>query len=192
MRSRRLSCLLLGAWLGCSLFMGAVAILNFRTARNLLAASPPQLQELSRQIGGDAVMQQVLRYEVAEQNRELFEIWEQFQLAIGVILFTFLLFGTREGKIPLSICLVMLVLVGIMHWAVTPDIIGLGRELDFQDAREGTFLRSQLQSRHVAYSALEFVKLGLGLTLAGFLIWSPNRRNSTRRQLDEMDAYPVR
>lgn len=194
MHSRRLSCLLLGAWLGCSLFMGAVAILSFRSARTLLEEAPPQMRVLAQRAGGDEAMTHILRYEVAEQNRQLFEIWEMFQIVMGLFLFGFLLFGTAEGKMPLAICLAMVVVVAAMHWLVTPHIVGLGRELDFQSPDSSPLIRSQLQARHAVYSALELVKLLLGAVLGALLVWPQNRKQQERkfRGVDEINSYAVR
>jgi hypothetical protein len=193
MHSRRLSCLLLGAWLGCSLFMGAVAVLSFRSARTLLEEAPPQMHVLTQRVGGDEAMTHLLRYEVAEQNRQLFEIWEIFQIVMGLFLFGFLLFGTAEGKMPLALCLAMVVIVAAMHWLVTPHIIGLGRELDFLPVDSSPLIRSQLQARHAVYSALELVKLLFGTVLGALLIWPQTRKRQDRklREIDEMKPYAV-
>ena len=193
MHSRRLSCLLLGAWLGCSLFMGAVAILSFHSARNLLEEAPPQMRLLTQRVGGEEAMTHVLRYEVAEQNRQLFEIWELFQIVMGLFLLGFLLFGTAEGKMPLALCLAMVVVVIAMHWLVTPHIVGLGRELDFQSVDSSPLIRSQLQARHAVYSALELVKLLFGTVLGALLVWPPTRKRQDRklREVDEMKPYAV-
>ncbi len=194
MHSRRLSSLLLGAWLGCSLFMGAVAILSFRSARTLLEEAPPQMRVLTEKAGGQEAMTQILRYEVAEQNRQLFEIWEIFQIVMGLFLFGFLLFGTAEGKMPLVLCLAMVLVVVAMHFLVTPHIVGLGREIDFQPADARPLIRSQLQARHAVYSALELVKLLLGAVLGGLLVWPQTRKRQDRkiREIDEMKPYAVR
>jgi hypothetical protein len=194
MHSRRLSCLLLGAWLGCSLFMGAVAIFSFHSTKTLMDDAPPQMRLLTQRVGGDEAMTHILRYEVAEQNRQLFEIWELFQIVMGLFLFGFLLFGTAEGKMALALCLTMVVVVAAMHWLVTPHIVGLGRELDFQPLTASPLIRSQLQARHAVYSALELVKLLLGVILGALLVWPSSRKRQERkpREIDDMKPYAVR
>lgn len=127
-------------------------------------------------LGGHDGARLFMRYQAAEMNRFLFEHWELVQLALGAVLFLLILLGTHEGKAPLAIVLLMIALVGIVHLFVTPPIIGIGRELDFQPPAARPALREQFQTWHVTYSTLEVLKLLLGAGLGYLLVRSHSRR----------------
>lgn len=175
MHFRRLACFLLGAWIGGSLFMAFVATQNFRSVDRLLVAPSPSAAQHIQVLGHDAA-RTFLRYQVSEQNRWYFETWEGFQLGLGLALFFLLLFGTDTGKIPLLLSLLMIVSVGVARFYLTPQIVHLGRLIDFVPADTGSPERSQFWTLHTEYSVLELVKWGLGFSLAAKLILRSRRK----------------
>lgn len=130
MHSRRVACFLLGIWLGAAILMAWVATENFRSVDRLLAKPSPAAL-LSLKTLGPAGARMLLRYQASEQNRWLFEAWGTVQLIGGSGFFLFLLFGTREGKYPLILVLVMLAVVLLQLFLLTPAMISLGRLVDF-------------------------------------------------------------
>jgi hypothetical protein len=177
MHFRRFAAFLLGAWLAGCLFMDMVATQNFRSVDRLLAAASPQLAERVQIMGGHDAVRMLLRHQVAEQNRWYFETWEQVQIALGVALFLVLLFGAAADRWMLFFTLLMLSLVLIEHFFLTPEITSLGRTIDFVPPGTSSLSRARFWLFHGSYSASELIKLGTGIVLAVLLV---RRRRSPR------------
>ncbi len=175
MHVSRIACLLLGAWIGGSLFMSAVATQNFQSVTRTLGQAEPEVAEAVKLLGGPDAARVFLRYHVGEQNRFYFEAWEWVQIGVGCILFTLLLFGSHERKRVIALSVLMLALVLVMRVWVTPSITALSREMDFMPAARESPIRSQFRAWHTAYAVIEMVKLGTGL-LVGILLVTGNGR----------------
>jgi hypothetical protein len=170
MHFRRFAAFLLGAWLAGCLFMDMVATQNFRSVDRLLAAPPPELAERVQAMGGHDAARMLLRHQVAEQNRWYFEGWEQVQIVLGVAVFLVLLFGAVADRWMLFFTLLMLSLVLIAHFALTPEITRLGRAIDFVPPAASSPDRVRFWLLHGSYSAIELIKLGGGIVLAVLLV----------------------
>lgn len=187
MSPHRIACLILGGWLAGCLLMAWVAMESFhsvdRAMQDPAALSSAQFQKL-----GHAGVRQLLRHQVGEQNRFLFEHWEQAQLLIGIAIFGLLLFGTHVGKVELGLPLLMMLLVAVAHWLITPQIIALGRTLDFLPSLAPAHEETRLRAMHSAYTAIEVMKLLVGTVLAGLLSWRGSRRGTRiRKHVDPVD-----
>src|SRR5947207_3652066 len=126
MKIQRLTCALLGAWIAGSLFMIMVAIHNFRSVDRLLA-EPGRAGAQVEKMGHDG-SRTFLRYQVSEQNRWYFETWEKIQVGLGLALLALTL---RQGKLVFSLAILMFALLLIERLYMTPEIIRLGRLIDF-------------------------------------------------------------
>jgi len=158
---------------------------NYRAVDRLLESGNPAATLQFRNLG-PAAIRQVLRYQVAEQNRYYFEAWEILQIMLGSLFFFFLLFGTREDKFSLLMALLMVLAVVVQRFFITPELSALGRVLDFvpgyvshPDSRKLAILQS-------AYRAVELTKLGIGVLLVARLIVGRRRSPSgdIRQELD--------
>ena len=149
--------------------MTMVAIQNFRSVDRLLARPAPRAAE---QIGnmGNADARVFLRYHASEQNRWFFTAWEMLQLGLGIVVFGVVLFGSRESKFSILLCLLMIVAVVFQRFLLTPEIVALGRVIDFLPGGESSPERGRFWLMHSTYSAVELAKWALGLVLAGKLI----------------------
>src|SRR6266567_382419 len=107
MHYRRIVCFLLGVWLGGGLLMAWYGARSFGTVESIMTQSNPAFVAQTKPLG-PAVTRLMLRYAVAEQNRWLFRAWENMQIAMALLFFCYLLFGTLEGKVSLAVMLVML------------------------------------------------------------------------------------
>jgi hypothetical protein len=98
MHTRRVATFLLGMWLGCSVFMGWIAMENsrFHTGVGSLAA--------------------------ADQNRLYFRTWEEVQIGLGVALAVCLFLGTQKLVAPLICCALLLLLVLFEHFGLMPGL----------------------------------------------------------------------
>ena len=175
MNVRRLLSLLLGIWLGASLLLIFVATENFRVANRAVTKPPDALAGYIKTAGAEPV-RQILRYQASEANRTLFDVWGVAQFATALIIFLMVLFGTSSGRFPVFLALAITVLVGIMHWLVTPQISAASRLLDFVPVHELNSERARLQSIHNIYSTMEVVKLLLVAGLASYFLVSGQRR----------------
>ena len=194
MHERRFACFFLGLWLAGGLFMAYVATQNFRGVDRLLSRNDPAVTSHLKPLGGQARM--VLRYEASEMNRWLFGAWELTQLFCGTVFFVVSLFGSRENKLVLSGILLVLGLVLLQHLVITPELIALGRLIDFVPRDSPSPERQQFWVVHTAYSGIEVVKWLVALVLAGKMIFSwgeqTGRSRHTRRKLDGIDKADYR
>ena len=159
---------LLGLWISGSLFMTAVATQNFRNVDRLLAAPSDPARKMIQGLGHDSA-RQLLRYHSSELNRLYFVWWEAAQLAIGIALLI-VLARAKCGKLCIVGAAVMLAITAAMHLLVTPQVVSLGRLIDFLPQGVESSERSQFWKLHGLYSALEVVKIALALLISGLFL----------------------
>ena len=176
MHFRRFACLLLGVWLGGIMMMTVVATQNFRTVDRLLLEPAPGAAADLRTMGHDTA-RMLLRWEAGEQNRRLFEISESAQLAMGMAIIFVLLFGSTEGKYALSLALLLLVIVIVQRFLLTPMMTSLGRLIDFIPPNVRSPERVKFQVLHMGYAGIEISKCVLCLLLAGKLLARTRRKS---------------
>ena len=169
MRARQLVIFLLGMWITGSLFMTAVATQNFRNVDRLLAAPPDPAGKMIQELGHDSA-RQLLRYHSSELNRLYFVWWEAAQLVVGITLLITLA-RAKCGKVCIVGAAVMLAITASMHWLLTPQVVGLGRVIDFLPQGVESPERSQFWKLHGIYSALEVAKIALLLIISGLLFF---------------------
>jgi hypothetical protein len=150
--------------------MDMVATQNFRSVDRVLAAPPPQIAERIQAMGGHDLARAFLRYQASELNRAYFDNWERAQIVLGAVLFLVLLFGSPPNRLMVLLTLLMLGLVLLMHFYLTPEITRLGRTIDFVSPGTPSPDRTRFWTFHGAYSACELVKFGLGTVLAVLLV----------------------
>jgi hypothetical protein len=105
----------------------------------------------------------VLRYQIAEENRFLFQNWEYMQILLGVFFFSYMLFGTLEGKFPLGLALLMVILTGVQRFGISPELGTVGKTLDYVSADALSAERARFWLLHSAYLGCEALKYGIGL-----------------------------
>ncbi len=159
----------MGAWLAGSLFMDVTATANFHSVDRFLADPGIPAAELIHGAGHDNT-RVLLRRAASEANGWLFEQWEWIQLVTGLGLLLVFIFGNRPPKIPMALCLLMMILVSIERFALTPNIVRLGRIVDFLPAGPQLPDRVNFNVYHGAYLILDMVKVALGFAIAGILI----------------------
>ena len=111
---------------------------------------------------GPVVTRQVLRYVVAEQNRWLFQNWEILQILLGLLFFSYLLFGTTEGKFTLAVSLAMVLVTLIQRLGISPELGVVGRSMDYVPAEFVAQEHAKFWLLHNAYLGMEVLKYGLG------------------------------
>jgi hypothetical protein len=193
MHARRLACFLLGMWLAGGIFMAWIATQNFREVDRLLSRADPVATLRLKPLGADARM--TLRYQASEQNRRLFRTWETVQILFGASFFLLLLFGSRENKFTLVGVLLLIALVLVQKFVLTPELIALGRMIDFVPPDIKSPDRSKFWVIHSAYSGVELLKRALIVGLSGKMVFSrqrSGRSRDSRREVDRVDKANYR
>ena len=167
--------------------MAWIAIDSFRSVDRLLGAPGPVVAIQIKALGPGGA-RALLRYQAAEQNRSFFETWEALQLILGAGFFSFLLFGSSEGKFSLLLLLIMVLIVGAQRFFMTPELASLGRAFDFIPADVPSVERNRFWMLHSVYIGSEILKWGLGLVLGARLIFHRERRSmDTGHEFDVID-----
>jgi hypothetical protein len=156
---RRVSALLLGAWLGASILTDIAVTQNFQTVDRFLQ-TPGN--------AGHAGERAILRRNAGEENNWIFLNWERVEFAIGGVLFLLLLFGDEPRKVMLTLSLVLLAIVAVEHFLLTPWITDLGRIVDNLSATDPQY--KQFWMLHGFYSGLDIAKMLAGFVLAARMV----------------------
>jgi len=172
---RRFACFLLGLWLGGGLFMDMVVTQNFRSVDRLLAKPAPLAAEQIAKLGPDAA-RVFLRHQVSEQNRWYFETWGLIGAGIGAALLLILIFGSTEKNFSLLVALLMLLIAVVQRFALTPQMVVLGRIIDWIPIDQPSPERSRFWMLHNAFVGLEMLNWALGVFLTGKLLFRRRRR----------------
>jgi hypothetical protein len=163
-------CLILG-----SLFMIFVATQNFGTVDRVLAAPPHEATQMFQTLGA-ANARLLLRYLAGEENRLYFTSWELAQIGLGALLTAVLLLAIKS-RLLAGLAGAMLILALFQHFRVTPEMIALGRLVDFGGG-SGSAAYSQFWRLHGLYGVLEVVKLVLLVVVAGLLLLGRRRKTT--------------
>jgi hypothetical protein len=116
--------------MGAGLWMLWVAADSAASADRLLL-SPSEAASAYLKSLGHVPLRPLAQYLAAERNRSLFEVWGVVQIALGGAFFFFLLFGTRLGKFPLALALLMLLIAVGERMALIPGMEMVGRATEF-------------------------------------------------------------
>jgi hypothetical protein len=133
---------------------------------------------------GQEQMTLLLQHQAAQQTRNLYYLWEEAQIVLGVVMGTCLYFATQKRLLSLVLCGIMLSLVMFQFWAITPELAYRGREMDFS----GSGATSGMVRVLLLYQMLvvtEGLKIIVGGILASYLfVFRTSRKRSSRREVD--------
>src|SRR5437016_6318966 len=125
MHSTRVATFLLGAWIGCCVFMDLLALENLRLASSVINSATPAAVEIIQK-GGQERMALLLRYFAAEQYRYYFSTWELIQIPGALLLAGVLYLAAEKRPMPQILCGLMLALV-LFQLAIHPELAFRGR-----------------------------------------------------------------
>ena len=111
-------------------------------------------------------------------NRVFFEAWNRAQLVLGALAVALALWG-RSRRTPVMLLVASLLLVVFTHWALEPQIVELGRELDFVPRNPPPPVWEAFQHYHSAYFLVETVRFGLVVLATLFLVVPAMRGQQT-------------
>ena len=135
-RNRRFAGMFPGMWLGVSASVDVLVIQNLSSVDTFIAA-PGNLTVSTqvRQAGQDS-LRFILRRNAGEENASILEIWQSCQVGIATMFFFLILFGERPPVSALVLVPVMLVIILLQLFLLTPHVASLGAEVDEIPARE--------------------------------------------------------
>jgi hypothetical protein len=155
----------MGAWLAGNVMVAVVAAENFYTVDRLLAASSSRIFTSEVERVGRAETRDLLRYLSSELNRLYFRVWNYAQLALGLLILWLIAHGASTARMWWGV-FVMVGLVAVATVWLTPQIVSVGRSLDFVPRDPVPSSMQQFWMLHGAYTVLEACKLAVGLFVA--------------------------
>lgn len=165
---RRISALLLGAWLGAGVLADVAVTQNFQTIDRFLESPGDAATSVLLNQTGRARERAILRRNAGEENNWIFLNWERVELVIGSALFLLLLSGDRPQKIMLAGAIVLLLIVAFEHFLLTPQITAMGRTVDNLPANSPEV--KTFWVLHGFYSGLDILKIVLSIAMAARLV----------------------
>ena len=150
-----------------------VATQNFATVDRVLAAPPPEAAQIFQTLGPENA-RLLLRYLAGEENQLFFWSWELAQIALGALLTAILLVAIKS-RLPAGLTGAMVIVALFQHFRVTPEMVALGRLIDFGGGSESVAY-TQFWRLHGLYGVLEVVKLALLIAVAAFLLFGRRAR----------------
>jgi hypothetical protein len=182
MHSSRVGAFVLGAWLGCSLFLAVLAFENARFVGRVTGEAIPQATQIINAAGPEQA-RLLLRHFAWEQNRFYFTNWEKFQMPVAIMLALFLYLTTDRRILPPVLCGLMLILVMFEYFAITPEFIFRGREADFPPGSLAFGAEARVWVLAEVLIGAEAAKLLIGGALASYLFSYRSRRKV--RKIDD-------
>ncbi len=154
-------------WLMGTVSMAIVATQNFYTIDRLLEARPNPAFAAAVDKLGQPEARDLLRYLSSELNRLYFQYWDLAQLAIGILALWLVV------KLPGAIkpkwgIVAMLAIVLFLMILITPQILSVGRSIDFVPRNPPPARLRTFGLLHAAYTVLDGVLLIVGILVT---IW---------------------
>jgi hypothetical protein len=173
---RTVMAFLLGGWLVGMILIAFVAAENFFEVDRLLSSPPSTAyraefqKRLAPLAPGDARV--ALRYLSSELNRFYFRVWGGVELILGAALLVLAMKSGMDRRFRAGVW-VMLALSLLMTFYLTPQLVEVGRALDFVSRDTPPPQLGRFGILHGAYSALDLLKLLVGIWLTVRLVRRP-------------------
>jgi hypothetical protein len=155
---------LLGAWIGITASMWFAATGSFSTVARLVESPGARLSEVARPLGPEQT-RLVLRHLASEINRTYFRAYGWVQLVLAAGLLILLLRQSPRDTVALVTVGVMFAIVLLLTFYVTPEIVSIGRAIDFVPRDPPPPEMSRFRILHGAFTTLDGVKLLAGIGL---------------------------
>ena len=158
-----------------------VAMQNFYTIDRLLdGPSHPAFAAFVEDAGRENA-RNVLRYLSSELNRLFFQLWNVAQIGIGgAVLWLVWGMPAPAGARLRWMLVAMLAVVVILTIGVTPQILAIGRSIDFVPRDPPPPAVGTFGVLHAVYTLLELVKCGAAAVAALWLVRLGRREESRR------------
>jgi hypothetical protein len=174
-------------WLAAGIAVAWLEREDFQTIQDVLSQPDPAVAERMKVLGAHETYL-LMGHVASEQRQRTIKSWENLQLVLGLGFFFFLLFGTREGKLPLAMAVLLVGTVLLERFLLTPEALSLARIASFATGRASSgeaIRRMVLSSTHEGF---EIVKWMVEAALAAVLVLRRNQRSGdSGDQLDVID-----
>lgn len=165
-RTHALAIAILGVWIGWTLFMWFLAGRSFSTSDRVLNNGNPQFRAATQPMAPEQT-RVVLRHLASEINRTVFCAYGWGQIVLGALLLFLLSRQAPHDTVALALAGCMFVLVLVLALVITPQIVSLGRSIDFLPRNPPPPGFRRFWMLHGAFTGLDGVKLLAGLALLG-------------------------
>ena len=165
----------LGVWVMGTVCVSIVAMQNFYTIDRLLDGPSHATFAAFIEDNGREDVRNVLRYLSSELNRLFFQLWNVAQLAIGAAVL-WLLWNLRSpvaARLRWTV-IGMLAVVVVLTVGITPQILEIGRSIDFVPRDPPPAAVATFGVLHAAYTLLELAKCGAAI-MAALWLFRPGR-----------------
>ncbi|HLY63078.1 MAG TPA: DUF4149 domain-containing protein [Terriglobia bacterium] len=163
-RNQIMAVAVLGIWIGITVFMWFAAGRSFATVERVLLSQNPQYVKITKPLSPTET-RELLRNLASEINRTYFSAYGWTQVVLAIALLFLLLRQTPRDTAALVITGAMLAIVLVLAVVVTPQIIALGRSIDFVPRNPPPPEMGRFGMLHGAYTGLDGLKLLAGLGL---------------------------
>jgi hypothetical protein len=170
MHTRRVGAFLIGAWLLGSLLVAFVSSQGYLNVDRFFSSPPTQISKELDDVGPE-VMRQILRYQASQHIRHLTETWEVIQLGLGFALLATSFLTPHRSRIVIIGAALMVVMVLVMYFRLTPIMNALARSYDFLPLTAAIQERDAFSHYAVWYRVLEILKAVLGIVITGRLLF---------------------
>jgi hypothetical protein len=159
----------------------AVFVLESLHSSSLVLVSPVEpVARMIKTLGQDQ-LELLLKHHAAQQIRNMYDVWEQTQVVLGLILGGCLYFATQKRILSLALCGVMLAVVLFQFFAVTPELAYRGLAADFAQGQVASSAMVRLLLLYQLLVISEGLKLLVGGILTSYLFsFRTSRRKSPR------------
>jgi len=177
----------LGLWLAGMAMVAYVTSLSLRTVGSVMVVPPHEASKWIDVLGKEKV-RTLLMHGGSELNRSLFEFWGNTDLVICIFLLVAVVMN-KSGKVLIILTAVLLLLGSASAYLLSPQMVAVGRQLDFR-------VVFPVPPEIVQFAALERMYYGLAVartlivaTMVTLLLYRSGRSPRVRRsRLDEVDA----
>ena len=159
----------MGLWLMGTVAMAIVATQNFYTIYRLLDSQPNTEFAADVATLGHDDAQDLLKYLSSELNRLYFQYWNFAQLAIGVLALWLVVKSPAAKQSKWGI-VAMLGIVLFLTGLITPQIVSVGRTLDFVPRDPPPPGMRTFGLLHATYTVLDGILLILGILVTLWLV----------------------
>ena len=157
---RSLTVFLLGAWLGASILADVAVTQNFQAVDRFLASAG--MDQASR-----TTERVLMRRNAADENAWIFLNWERAEFIVDAVLAMLLIRGNRMALIGI---ILVLAILAVEHFFLTPRIISLGGSVDSLKPGEAQY--KTFWMLHGFYSGLDILKMLIVFALAARAVWT--------------------
>ncbi len=161
---------LLGLWLGGSVFLVAVVTYNFVGITPSFEANTALAERAGFEPENEnAKKTSVIWVYASELNRAQFTAWNRVQLALGIVTLGVVFARCRRRAAFLSVALALGIVVSL-SFVLAPEIISIGRDLDFASREPPPPELESFSTLHRLYTGLELAKMALLLIALLFVV----------------------